>query len=217
MEEVRSYSKSYVIISVFYVIAGVVLLFWPDMSIELFSRGLGIGLLVWGLAHIVIYFTKDHISSIMNMDLTTGVICGAFGAFLLLHPEFILTATPFAVGILLLMGSIMKLQNSIDLRRLKFEHWKVILTFAILLFFMGAILIYNPFEGHALVIYIGIALILEGVLDIIAILCISHRLKILSRKKKAQPPQPGNREYAEIVDMEEVDEAAEKQELELKR
>ena len=88
-------------------------------------------------------------TNIMQMDLVTGVVAGAFGAFLLLHPDFVGTAMPFAVGILLMIGGIVKLQNSIDMKRLHFTHWKAVLVFAVLLFGVGAVLIYNPFEGQA--------------------------------------------------------------------
>ena len=201
MEEVKGFRKNFVIVSVFYVIAGVILLFWPNMSVELLSKALSIGLLVLGLAHIVIYFTGDHIQNIMNMDLTIGVVCSAFASFLLLHPDFIITATPFGIGILLLMGSIMKRQNSIDIKRMGFKHWKVLLFFAILLFLLGAVLIYNPFEGQILVIYIGASLILEGALNIISILVISRHMKKMTQRKIAEAPSGAHHgEYAEIVD-----------------
>lgn len=202
MEEVKGFRKNFVIVSVFYVIAGVILLFWPNMSVELLSKALSIGLLVLGLAHIVIYFTKDHMENIMNMDLTIGVVCSAFASFLLLHSDFIMTATPFGIGILLLMGSITKLQKSIDMKRMGFKHWKVMLFFAIVLFALGAVLIYNPFEGKILVIYIGASLILEGALNIIGMLVISHRMKKLTQRKKAADSVNAHHgEYAEIVDM----------------
>ena len=69
---------------------------------------------------------------------------------------------PFAVGILLLIGGIVKLQNAIDMKRLGFLRWKVVLFFALLLFLMGGLLIYNPFEGRGLLVYIGVSLILDG-------------------------------------------------------
>ena len=99
------------------------------------------------------------------------------------------------------MGSIMKLQNSIDIKRMGFKHWKVLLFFAILLFLLGAVLIYNPFEGQILVIYIGASLILEGALNIISILVISRHMKKMTQRKIAEAPSGAHHgEYAEIVD-----------------
>ena len=139
-------------------------------------------MLILGITHIIIYFTKDHMTNIMQMDLVTGVVAGAFGAFLLLHPDFVGTAMPFAVGILLMIGGIVKLQNSIDMKRLHFTHWKAVLVFAVLLFGVGAVLIYNPFEGRILLLYIGISLMLDGLVNIICMLTISHRMKRIARQ-----------------------------------
>ncbi|MDD2958250.1 MAG: DUF308 domain-containing protein [Lachnospiraceae bacterium] len=211
MEEIKGFRKSFVIISVFYVIAGIVLLFWPAMSIALFCRALGIGMLVIGLTHIVIYFTKDHMMNIMQMDLVIGVVCVAFGAFLLLHPDFVEIALPFAMGILLLIGAITKLQNAIDLKRLMVKHWYIVLVFAVILMILGAILIYNPFSGQVLLIYIGVSLILDGLLNIISMLCIAVRLK---KKIRQQGEKDGD--ARQIVDMPESPKT-EKQELEIKK
>lgn len=180
----KGFRKSLVILSVFYVIAGIILIFWPDMSMALFCSALGVGMLIVGITHVIIYFTKDHMMNIMQMDLVVGVVCGAFGAFLLLHPEFVETVMPFAVGILLLIGGIVKLQNSIDMKRLRFAHWKVVLVFALLLMILGGLLIYNPFEGRVLLIYIGCSLILDGLVSIVCMLCIAHRMKRIAREPK---------------------------------
>lgn len=212
MEEIKSFHKNFIILSVFYVIAGIVLLFWPEMSLELFCKVLGIGMLIAGLTHIIIYFTKDHLLTIMQMDLVIGVLCVSFGAFLLLHPDFVQMALPFVVGVLFMMGGIIKLQNALDLRHLQFRFWKAVLFFAVLMLLLGAVLIYNPFRNEILMLYIGISLILEGVLNVICMLCISHLMKKLARVSAECPAS----KEASIIDMPEQP-SARKQELEIKR
>lgn len=214
MEEVKGFHKSMIILSVCYIIAGIILLFWPDMSMDLFCKGLGIGMLVLGITHIIIYFTKDHMRSIMQMDLVVGVVCAAFGAFLLMHPDFVEMAMPFAVGILLMIGAIIKLQNSIDMKHLRVTYWKWILGCAILMLLMGAVLIYNPFSGRGLLIYIGVALILDGGINIFCMLSISHRLKKLARNPEQQKDGLSGGEV--VVDMP-ISDRKGKQELEIRK
>ena len=79
--------------------------------------------------------------------------------------------------ILLLIGAISKIQYSSDLKRMGAVRWKVFLAFAVILFVLGGILLYNPFNKDAMCWYIAICLILEGILNIIAVLWISHRIK----------------------------------------
>lgn len=212
MEEVRGFRKNFIILSVFYVIAGIVLLFWPEMSIELFCRVLGIGMLIAGITHVIIYFTKDHMLNVMQMDLVIGVLCSSFGAYFLLHPEFVESALPFAVGVLLLMGAIVKLQNAIDMKRLHFRFWKVVLFFSIVMLISGGLLIYNPFTGDILTLFIGIALILDGLLNIICMLCIAHLYKKMTKMKMNGKGAVD----AQIVDMPEQG-SEKKQELEIRK
>lgn len=214
MEEIRGFHKSMIILSVCYVIAGIILLFWPDMSMDIFCKGLGIGMLVVGITHVIIYFTKDHMQSIMQMDLVEGVVCAAFGAFLLMHPDFVEMAMPFAVGILLMIGAILKLQNSIDMKHLKFVRWKVVLVLAVLMLVMGAVLIYNPFTGRGLLVYIGIGLMADGVINIVCMLSISHRLKKLARNPGMKKEKIVNAD--DVVDMP-VPADKGKQELEIRK
>lgn len=214
MEEIRGFHKSMIILSVCYVIAGIILLFWPDMSMDIFCKGLGIGMLVVGITHVIIYFTKDHMQSIMQMDLVVGVVCAAFGAFLLMHPDFVEMAMPFAVGILLMIGAILKLQNSIDMKHLKFVRWKVVLVLAVLMLVMGAVLIYNPFTGRGLLVYIGIGLMADGVINIVCMLSISHRLKKLARNPGMKKEKIVNAD--DVVDMP-VPADKGKQELEIRK
>ena len=214
MEEIRGFHKSMIILSVCYVIAGIILLFWPDMSMDIFCKGLGIGMLVVGITHVIIYFTKDHMQSIMQMDLVVGVVCAAFGAFLLMHPDFVEMAMPFAVGILLMIGAILKLQNSIDMKHLKFVRWKVVLVLAVLMLVMGAVLIYNPFTGRGLLVYIGIGLMADGVINIVCMLFISHRLKKLARNPGMKKEKIVNAD--DVVDMP-VPADKGKQELEIRK
>ena len=47
--EGNGFRKSLIILSVFYVIAGIILIFWPDMSMALFCSALGVGMLVLAL------------------------------------------------------------------------------------------------------------------------------------------------------------------------
>ena len=177
----RSVSKWYVILSVLYVLLGVIMLFWPHVTVDILGVVLGVVLLAYGAARIVIYFTKNHFDGIVHMDLTVGVVFGALGGFMLLHRDFVNTVFPFAVAILLLIGAISKLQYALDMKRIEVQHYKVFLIFAVIVFVLGIILVANPFTGHWMIWFIGGSLILEGVLNCIAILVLSVKLRKTGR------------------------------------
>ena len=172
-----SVSALYIILSILYVVGGVLMLIFTSVTVASLGMVLGACMLAYGAARIVIYFTRDNFTGIMQMDLTVGVTLAALGAFMLLHKDFVETVFPFAVSILLLIGAISKIQYSVDLKRMGAQRWKIFLVFALILFVLGGILLYNPFNKEAMCWYIAICLILEGILNIIAVLWISHRIK----------------------------------------
>ncbi len=184
----RSVSKGLVMLSVFYIIAGIMMLAWPHLTIEMMGKAMGICLLVMGMANIIIYLTKDHLETILQMDLTEGIIFTAFGAFMLMHADFVSMALPFGVGILLLIGGVSHIQYALDMKKLKFIRWYIMLFFAIVLIFLGMILIYNPFQETFLIYFVAISLLLNGVMTITSILTISHRLKAIMRGKFTPKP-----------------------------
>ena len=157
----RSVSKWYVVLSVLYVLLGVIMLFWPHVTVDILGVVLGVVLLAYGAARIVIYFTKNHFDGIVHMDLTVGVVFGALGGFMLLHRDFVNTVFPFAVAILLLIGAISKLQYALDMKRIEVQRYKVFMIFAVIVFVLGIILVANPFTGHWMIWFIGGSLILE--------------------------------------------------------
>ena len=175
--EYRSVSALYIIISALYIISGILLIVFPSVTILSLGRVFAACMCAYGIARIIIYFTNDHFTGIMQQDLTVGVTVGALGTFMLLHQDFVETVFPFAISILLLVGAISKLQYSIDLKRLGAVHWNIYLVFALIMFALGVIMLCKPFDQKPMYIIITVSLILEGVLNIVAVLWISSRIK----------------------------------------
>ena len=106
MKEVKQFSKSYIFISALYVVLGVALLAWPMMSVKMICYGLAVAMIVIGISYGVMYFTKDNLQGFLQMDLVIGIVCLAFGLFILLNPTFLGSVLPFAMGILWLSTSV---------------------------------------------------------------------------------------------------------------
>lgn len=188
MEKAVKSQTFFIVLSVLYVITGVVILVWPNLTMPLLGKALGIGMLVVGCTHMILYFTRDHLQSILHMDLTIGVVFAAFGAFMLMHADFVEMVLPFAAGILLLIGAMTKIQYSLDLRMMHVKHWKIMLALAVILIGTGITLLYNPFKGNVLIYVIAASLIAEGILNIFCVLFVSHRMKQIQRGKVPAGP-----------------------------
>ena len=114
------------------------------------------------------------------MDLVIGIVCLAFGLFILLNPTFLGSVLPFAMGIILLLGAIVKIQSSINMKRLRFAKWYLVLICAILIGALGVVLLCNPFQKEE-------DMILDGLTNLTSLICIQVRVKQLNRLQKEYP------------------------------
>lgn len=188
MKEVKQFSKSYIFISALYVVLGIVLLAWPTLSVQMICYGLAVAMIVIGISYGIMYFTKDNLEGFLQMDLVIGIVCLAFGIFILLNPTFLSSVLPFAMGIILLLGAIVKIQSAFNMKKLRFRKWYLILICALVIGALGAVLLWNPFqEEKYMILYIGICLILDGMTNLISLICIQTRLRKLKKIQKANP------------------------------
>ena len=188
MKEVKQFSKSYIFISALYVVLGVVLLAWPTLSVQIICYGLAVAMIVIGISYGIMYFTKDSLEGFLQMDLVIGIVCLAFGFFILLNPTFLSSVLPFAMGIILLLGAIVKIQSAFNMKKLRLKKWYLILICALVIGVLGAVLLWNPFEEEKyMILYIGICLILDGLTNLISLICIQTRLRKLKKIQKANP------------------------------
>lgn len=188
MKEVKQFSKSYIFISALYVVLGVVLLAWPTLSVQMICYGLAVAMIVIGISYGIMYFTKDNLEGFLQMDLVIGIICLAFGIFILLNPTFLSSVLPFAMGIILLLGAIVKIQSAFNMKKLRFKKWYLTLICALVIGVLGAVLLWNPFkEEKYMILYIGICLILDGLTNLISLICIQTRIRKLKKIQKANP------------------------------
>lgn len=183
MQDVKDFKKSYCVASVMYIIFGGVLLIWPDLSLQTLCYVLGIMAIVFGLAHVALYFIKDRMISMLQMDLVSG-ICGiAAGIFILVKPGLIIELLPFLAGVLMMLGAVVKLQNALDLKRLEFEKWHLILTAALIMLILGIVLVVNPFKTMKVIVALmGVGLLVDGIVNIFDMIMINH---IIRKMRKA--------------------------------
>lgn len=181
MEKMRKFKLLYGLVSLGYLVLGLILLFYPSFSMVTLCYVFGILTLVYGVFHIVVYFMKDGTTSIFRFDLVIGLIAVAASIWMLVKPAGILKLLPIILGAFVLLSALMKLQYAIDLRKLDYEKWWLVLIFALVCGGLGVMLLFRPFEAaKTMTMVIGGVLALDGVAGIWTMICISfqfHRLK----------------------------------------
>lgn len=203
MENGREVKKSFCLLSVAYIVLGLVLVIWPDISVHTFCFVFGIGMIIYGGAHLILYFTKDRFLNVMQPDLVIGVVCISTGCYILMKMEYMLEIIPFAMGIVALLGGIVKVQSALDLKRLGASRWFIMLIWAVVLLIMGAILVANPFDEQQKVVVIltGASLLVDGTGNLVSIFWTGICFRRLKRMQAEPYTAPDKK--IDIIDMEE--------------
>ncbi|MCD7858987.1 MAG: DUF308 domain-containing protein [Firmicutes bacterium] len=159
------------IMSVIEVIIGILLLINPVGFTSGILVVFGIVMMVIGIVEIFRYFTSSAEEAAQNGLLGSGLLFIGLGAFCSFRSDWLIAAFPVITvlyGILILVSGVAKLQVSVDLLRLKQKYWYVALIGAVVTLLFAILIICNPFTSTVVLwTFIGVALIVEAVLDIL--------------------------------------------------
>lgn len=88
-----------------------------------------------------------------------------------------------ALAIIIIVDGILKLQYAVDFYHLQSDKWWIELIGAVIMVVIGIVALFNPFStSSALIVFIGIALMVEGLWDFISLMRIVSITKKLARQ-----------------------------------
>lgn len=183
MKALKRAKWSYLIFSFFLCLMGLALMIWPEISAETFCLIIGAVSLIYGIVKIVGYFRQGAAAySLFQLDLAGGIFLVVIGTILLIHPAYILTILPVVVGFYMIIDGVVKVQTSIDAKRYGLRAWWLVLACALLCVGLGVYLLFNPFEGGALLmVVIGVSILFDGVQNIFDAVYTAKMMKNLRR------------------------------------
>ena len=128
---------------------------------------------------IVRYFRLGLAGIFFRSDLFFGICSILLGTLLLIHPYGAVMLLPMAAGFFMIIGSVVDIQVSVEMRRLQFGNWGITMALGIISTMFAFLLILNPFQGAtALMIYIGLSLIIWSIRNFYSIHCISKAIRM---------------------------------------
>ena len=179
---IRSIRDSYVIASAVYILMGLVLVIYPEMSIKLVCNIIGIVILLYGAIKILSYFRNKDGGLTFRFDLIIGIIFAVIGGFLLLRPDVIVSVLPIIIGVYILFDSLMNLRQAADLKNAGYDKWWSMLLLAVIMIILGVVMILNPFGTVALmVMFIGGIFLFRGASNIVSIIFTNKKIKTLKK------------------------------------
>lgn len=187
MEKILKKLKTNVLISsLLCVLLGLVLVFWPGLSIQIVCTAVGAVLIISGVVRIVSYVTARDGSMYFQVNLIFGIIFTVVGVWIVIKPAKVLAIIPIIVGIVIALHGLHNLKQAIDLCKSKYDKWWIALLLGILTIGFGVLLICRPFAAiDTVVMLIGIFLIYDGLSNIWIVSRISRNAKILKQEAEA--------------------------------
>lgn len=179
--------KTNVVISaVLCILLGIVLVVWPDISMQIACTAIGAVLLIGGVVRLVQYFVVRDGSMYAQMNLIMGIVLTVVGVWIVLKPDKVLAIIPIIIGIVIVIHGLNDLQQAVSLCKEKYDKWWVALLLGLLTVGFGILLICRPFAAlDTVVILIGIFLIYDGLSDLWILSRIYRTAKVLKQEAEA--------------------------------
>lgn len=166
-----SLERSSILMSIVEILIGILLLINPVGFTSGIIIAFGLVLAIVGIRQIVGYFRADAEEAAAGGKLTKGILLTVLGAFCAFRFSWFIATFPVITvlyGVLILAAGVSKLQNAIDMVRVKQPYWFVALISAILTLFFALLILFDPFASTAILwVFIGVTLIIEAIMDIL--------------------------------------------------
>ena len=166
-----------------YIIAGIVLLIFPAMQLDDFCYAIGIFLMILGAVNVAWYFVRQSYQNPDSFGLSIGAAEFLVGLFAVLKTTEFTYAFSQILAVSMVFDSIIKLQYSMDLLRLKSPRWWWLLVVSVVMGAGAMAILLAPFPDNRLRLTFTYAvMIADGAANIAAALLLSARRKQMARQ-----------------------------------
>lgn len=169
---------TYVVISAFFLVLGLIMILRPEQSLPLICRGLGVLAAIFGAVRILQYFLRAPQGIGQRYDLAGGLFCLLIAALLLFRAAAVAAVLSVIVGIFILIDSVFKFQIALDARRSGAQSWALMMLLACVSLLLGVLLVFDTFRGQKLLsVIMGAALIYDAAANLFTMFYVNHAIK----------------------------------------
>lgn len=152
------------------IILGVVLVIYPNTSLAIVCRAVGVIVLITGLGFLISHVRGGIFSWFYKLDLVLGILFAILGGYILLNPLGLISIIPIVFGVLLIYHGISDLGQALELRKYEADRWWLSIIIAVITIGLGILIMRNPFDTMDILMrIIGISLIYDGLSDLLIV------------------------------------------------
>ena len=166
-EKASQIKKSKIIAGIASAVLGLVLLFWPGITMEIICQIVGAFLCITGVLTAAVYFSQPKENPFRAASLVAGIPLALVGLFIFLRPAFLIEFIPIVVGVIVLLDGIANLMEALSVMKQGYSKWWVSLIFAVITIILGLVLITKPFGIASFIMrMLGAVTLYNGLSDI---------------------------------------------------
>ena len=150
--------------SIVFAILGIILVCRPEGTVKMITGLLGAIFIVIGIFKIINYFSSRGINNFFNYNLIYGLTSIVIGFVAMFYMNIIASIFRIIIGIWIVYTSFVRINASIQIKRVGSGAWIYSLILALIMFSCGLYVIIN---SNAIIVSIGIIMIVYAVIDII--------------------------------------------------
>ncbi|MBR6159112.1 MAG: hypothetical protein IKQ40_02330 [Lachnospiraceae bacterium] len=161
------------VLSAIFVLAGLTLILYVQIDISFICKFLAAVFAATGVISIVSYCVRDVAETYYRLDLVYGITAGFTALLFYTKQETLGAYFPIIAGFILFANGVVKLQHSIDMKRIDrkmkkvTEMWLVVMIFALMCIAAGIVTAYlKTSEDRTMFLVIGISLVVAGLSDV---------------------------------------------------
>ncbi len=166
MKKLRMARDGYILISFIFYVSGIIYMLMSSTSPLVVCICSGTILILYGIVKIIGYCSNDLYNLAFQYDFACGVLLIVVGIITLGCNLRIRQYLTPALGLLILLDAVLKLQTSKDAKVFGLRTWNRILIFSIIAGIFGVLIIVKPFQGIRITHIInGCGLLAEGIMN----------------------------------------------------
>ncbi len=182
-EIMKKFRADMMLSALFSIVMGVILVAWPETTLDIICKAIAIILIVMGAAELVSYFWNKITYSLSGI---LGLVVLLIGIWIFVKPQSVLSLIPIVIGVILAVHGVQDLKVAFDTKRNGYTKWWSMLLMAIISLALGIICIVNAFGVVTLTMQIiGIALVYDGISDIWIVYKASKVAKEMKEEQEA--------------------------------
>lgn len=173
-------------------VLGILLLINPEGFTKFIVIGAGVLLAVSGVVSVVNYIKAEPWQAAREQGMAKGLLMLLIGAVCCFKNQWVINlfaGLTFLYGVVMLLAGLVKVQWSLDMKRLGERNWYLTAISAVLTVIFAVLVLCDPFTTDIVLwTILGISLIVEAVVDAVAVWMARKWLKELAARYQQQQP-----------------------------